>query len=256
MIKTRTLLSKLSKKFPKRLARKNHDFVGLMAGKLPDNVQRIYLCLDFDQSILEDAKAFNPDLIISHHPLVYGTRSKVFKRDAAKKDLVLHLDKINLPVYSFHTNFDEGEDGMNDALTERLGLLDVKPLIGNPMARGGRLPTPMEVEEFAAWATNKLDARYGLLTAAGKKMISTVAIIGGGGSRSWDIAKSEGYDIFISGDAPHHVRRDVTLNEFNYLDLPHEIEAIFMERMNKILLEIDPSLEIRSINHEKQPKLV
>ena len=57
MIKTRTLLSKLSKKFPKRLARKNHDFVGLMAGKLPDSVQRIYLCLDFDQSILEDAKA-------------------------------------------------------------------------------------------------------------------------------------------------------------------------------------------------------
>lgn len=256
MISTKSLLAKLSKKFPKHLAKKHHDFVGLMAAKLPVNVQRIYLCLDFDQSILEDAKAFKPDLIITHHPLVYGTRSRVFKRDAAKKDLVLHLDAINMPVYSFHTNFDEGKDGMNDALAGKLELVDVAPLKGDPMARGGRLVKPMEVHEFAALATKQLNADYGLLTAAGVKTVERVALVGGGGSRSWKVAKDEGYDIYISGDAPHYVRRDVILNDFNYLDLPHEIEAVFMEQMKKLLLEMDPSLEIKCVNHEKQPIVI
>ena len=256
MIKTTSLLAKLSKKYPKRLAKKNHDYVGLMSGKLPKNISKILLCLDFDQSILDQALTFKPDLIISHHPLVYGTRSKVFKRDQAKKEFVLYLDSINLPVYSFHTNFDEGEMGMNDALAEKLGLKNVKPLTKSGMARGGKLEYPMQIEEFARFATTALNAKYGLLTANGGQTINKVALIGGGGSRSWSIAKEEGYDIYISGDAPHHVRRDIILNNYNYLDLPHEIEAIFIDQMEKILLEIDPTLEIKKINHEEQPKVI
>lgn len=256
MIKTRVLLAKLSKKYPKRLAKKNHDFVGLMAGQLPESIARIYLCLDFDETILEDAKAFAPDLIISHHPLVYGLRSRIFKRDPKKKDFVLHLDEINLPVYSFHTNFDEGVDGMNDALARKLDLVDIKPLIGNAMARGGRLQNSMPIEQFAQYAKERLDAKYGLLVAEGTKIINSVAIIGGGGSRSWTVAKEEGYDIYISGDAPHYVRRDITLSRYNYLDLPHEIESIFMTQMKQVLLSIDPSLEIKCVNHEQQPKVV
>ncbi len=256
MIKTKSLLAKLSRKFPKRLAKKNHDYVGLMAGKLPESVQKIYLCLDFDKTILADAINFQPDLIITHHPLVYGTRSRVFKRDAEKKDFVTYLDEINLPVYSFHTNFDEGVGGMNDALAQKLGLSDIKPLVGDSMARGGKLPHPMPVDDFALFATRILNADYGLLIDAGKRDIDTVAIIGGGGSRRWDLAKEEGYDIYISGDAPHYVRRDVTTSGYNYLDLPHEIESIFMERMRDILWEIDASLDIKVVNHEKQPKVV
>lgn len=256
MINTRRLLTILAKQFPKKLAKKNHDYVGLMAGKLPESISRIYLCLDFDPTILEDAIAFQPDLIITHHPLVYGTRAKIFKKDEAKKAFVLHLDHINLPVYSFHTNFDEGSGGMNDALAEKLGLVAIRPLEKAPMARGGNLQKPMNVNDFSKLAVTKLNANYGLLVAAGTPLIKSVAIIGGGGSRSWNVAKEEGYDLFISGDAPHYVRRDVTLSQYNYLDLPHEIEAIFMERMREILLKIAPTLVIKSVNHEELPLIV
>lgn len=256
MIKTSTLLAKLSKQFPKRLAKKNHDYVGLMSGKLPKSIQRIYLCLDFDQTILDDAIAYKPDLIITHHPLVYGTRSRIFKRDSAKKELVLLLDQMNLPVYSFHTNFDEGQGGMNDALAEKIGLVDIRPLVGDEMARGGKLENPLEINDFAKLVKDRLNAKYGLLVASGVNTIRSAAIVGGGGSRSWKVAKEEGYDIYISGDAPHYVRRDIILNQYNYLDLPHEIEAIFMDRMKEILLSIDPSLEIKIVNHEVQPEVI
>lgn len=87
-------------------------------------------------------------------------------------------------------------------------------------------------------------------------MIETVAIIGGGGSRSWSVAQEEGYDLYISGDAPHYVRRDIMNAQYNYLDLPHEIENIFLSKMKEVLMQIDSNLEIITIKHEIPPKLV
>jgi putative NIF3 family GTP cyclohydrolase 1 type 2 len=83
-----------------------------------------------------------------------------------------------------------------------------------------------------------------------------VAIIGGGGSYFYQNALLEGYDLFISGDVPHHVRRDVIARKYNYLDLPHEIERIFIPQMSKILQKIDGDLEIIAINHEETPKVI
>lgn len=253
---TRQMLLKLSKRFPKRYAKMNHDRVGLMTGKLPKEVHKILLCLDCDHEILPQIKEFKPDLIMTHHPLIYGTRAFILSRDPIKKALVDELDTLGIPVYSMHTNFDTGVGGMNDALCEQLGLLDVKINEKDIMMRGGRLPHAMGVEEFAKYAKERLNVDYALLIAKGKPVVESVAIVGGGGSREWKIAQESGYDIYISGDAPHYVRREITLAGYNYLDMPHEIEKAFMPQMKKILLELDDSLEILVIDHEKLPKVI
>ena len=87
-------------------------------------------------------------------------------------------------------------------------------------------------------------------------MIKKVGVVGGGGSRSWFIARDEGCDIYLSGDAPHHVRRTIVNEGFNYIDFPHEMEKIFMPQMKKILLSIDDSLEILMVDHEELPKVI
>lgn len=255
-METLTILRKLSKRFPKRYAKMNHDHVGLMTGKLPKEVHKILLCLDCDEEIYNIAKKDKPDLIISHHPFIFGTKYQVFKRDLAKKELCEKFDKLGVPIYSMHTNFDTGLGGMNDALASALDLQDIKVIEKDIMMRGGRLIKPMNVNDFAKYAKDKLNVDYGLLLNYGKPIIETVAIIGGGGSRGWTIAKDAGYDIYISGDAPHYVRRDIVNNKYNYLDLPHEIEKIFMPTMKKLLLEIDPSLQIIVVDHEKLPIVV
>ena len=79
MIEMNVILRKLAKDFPKRYAKQNHDRVGLMTGKKPDKVQKIFLCLDFDWEVLPLVKEFQPDVIITHHPFIYGTRAKVLK---------------------------------------------------------------------------------------------------------------------------------------------------------------------------------
>ena len=103
---TRQMLLKLSKRFPKRIAKMNHDRVGLMTGKLPEEVHKVLLCLDCDHEILSQIKEFKPDLILTHHPFIYGTRAFVLSHDPVKKALVEELDSLGIPVYSMHTNFD------------------------------------------------------------------------------------------------------------------------------------------------------
>ena len=253
---THSLLIRLSKKFPKRFAKMNHDFVGLMVGKLPEEVHKILLVLDMDEEILPLAREIKPDLIITHHPFIYGPKGLILALDAKKKALYDLLEKENLPVYSMHTNFDTGKDGMNDALSERLGLVDVYTPELCPMMRIGYLPNEMEVHDFARLAKERFDVDYSLLINKGNKMIKKVAIIGGGGSRNYPVAMNEGADIFISGDASHHVRREVVRDNYNYLDMPHEIEKIFIYKMKDILLSFDDSLEIVTIDHEKVPEVI
>ena len=255
-MKTTVMLKKLAKRFPKRYARDNHDFVGLMAGKLPEEVHKIFLCLDCDWEVFPIIKKEKPDLVITHHPFIYGTKGWVLKHNPSKKELYDSLESLNIPVYTFHTNFDTGLGGMNDALAAALELRDVVSVEECPMMRGGRLKKPMNAEELAKLAKKAFDVDYALLINNGKKVVETVAIVGGGGSRDWIYAKNAGYDIFISGDASHHVRRDIVNDHYNYIDMPHEIEKIFMPTMKKLLLELDDSLEIVVVDHEKLPKVI
>ena len=250
------LLKALAKQFPKRLAARYHDYVGKMYGKLPKEVHKILLCLDFDKDVLPSAIEFKPDMIISHHPFIYGTLYQVLKRDEIKRNLVQELEKYNFVVYSFHTNFDSGKGGMNDALTAALGLENVYQPEDEPCMRIGYLKEEMDVNEFAKLAKETFKVDYSLLINKGKSKVKKIGIVGGGGSRDWPIAKAEGCDIYISGDAPHYVRRDIILNEYNYLDMPHEIEKIFMPTMKNILLSIDDSLEILIVDHEQLPKVI
>lgn len=255
-MQSRKLFNKLGRLYPKRLALKNKDIVGYMAGEKVAEIRKIVLLLDLDDIVVEEALSHKPDLILTHHPFIYGTRYKVFRREPLKKALAERLDKLPVTVYSIHTNFDEAPNGMNDALAEALGLVDIKPLLNAPMARGGKLITPLSITEFSKHAINVLGAEYGLLINEGKQTINSVALIGGGGSRSWSKAQEEGYDIYISGDAPHHVRRDIVNAKYNYLDLPHEIENIFLSKMKEVLLNIDPTFEVITIKHEFPPKVI
>lgn len=251
------LFRELAKRFPKSIKSRG-DRVGLMTGKLPDQINSILLCLDFDEEVLTLVKTMKnkPDLILTHHPFIYGTRARVLSHNEIKARVCGEIDKMGIPVYSMHTNFDAGRDGMNDALAEALGLKNIRSLELCKMARGGELENPMEIHEFALYANKCLGLEYSHLINGGTKTIKTVAIIGGGGSREFPLAQKEGYDIYISGDIPHHARRDVLAAKYNFLDAFHEIERIFMPQMKKILLGIDPTLKVEIIDHERIPELI
>ena len=254
-MKTRNLLNTLAKKFPKRLCA-HYDHVGLMTYKLPENVHKIVLCLDFDEQIFDQVKEIKPDMVFTHHPFIFGTRGKVLKYDEDKRLLTEKVEKAKICIYSMHTNFDSGDGGMNDALLNALGCANIRKSIKDSAIRIGELKEEMDTVSFAKYAKKKFNVDYSLLINEGVDKIKTVAIVGGAGSYLYKLAKEEGADIYISGDAPHHKRREIVNSKYNYLDMPHEIEKIFMPTMKKIMLEIDPTLEIIIIDHEELPKVI
>jgi dinuclear metal center YbgI/SA1388 family protein len=257
-MKTKSLLNKLSKLYPKRIAKENNDFVGLMCGKLPKEVNTILLCLDFDFDVLNYIKSLidgKVDLVITHHPFLYGSKPKILKENEIKAYLNSEMLKLNIPIYSFHTNFDEGSRGMNDALCEALELKNIKNLTTLNMARGGDLPYPMKYDELVKYVCEKLKVNYALKLNYGSTLIKNVAIIGGGGWFGYQNAKLEKYDCFISGDVPHHGRREIYEEKYNYIDVPHEVERIFMAQMKKVLLSFDENLNVICVNQEVEPEV-
>lgn len=255
-MKTRKLIKKLYEAYPKSLA-EPWDHVGAMIGPVKEETKVVALCLDVDETSLNEAIAAGADMIISHHPVFFGRRAQILGENEERLRVNDLAKQHGIMAYSFHTNFDNAfPDGMNAALAEKLGMTDLHQLVSCETAVGGKLPNKMSVEEFALYAKERLGAAYGLLLPYGSKDIETVAIIGGGGSGFWRNAQLEGYDIYISGDVSHNRRRDIVNCHYNYLDLPHEIETIFVDKMTEKLLEIDQELTIVPIRHELPPKVI
>lgn len=251
-----SLLIKLGKLYPKKLALENNDYVGVMVPTRKKEINRIVLCLDFDETIYQEVKDFNTDLIITHHPFIYGNKNLVLNADTKKQKLYNKLLKDNIGLVSYHTNFDAGDNGMNDALSMKLELNNIYKPSNCSLMRIGELSKEMEINEFAKYVKSKLNASYATLLDYGKSHIKKVAIIGGGGAGYYHYALEEGADIYLSGDIPHHIRRAIILDKFNYLDLPHEIERVFMNKMKEVLLKLDSKLIIKIIDHEKEAKII
>jgi len=255
---TNVLLKKLGRLFPKKIAVANHDFVGLMVGKLPLEVKSIVLCLDYDRFVYDYLKnnSIKPDLIITHHPFIYGKKKDVFLRDHHKKSLYDKTVSDDFVVYSFHTNFDGGNGGMNDTLAKLLELNDIKPLENEPIARGGVLKNPMTFNDLVLYVKDRLNVKTIKTVRGNNEIIKSVAIIGGGGASYFRVSQDAGYDLFISGDARHSTRRDILIYEYNYFDVAHEVERIFMSRMAEIIDEIDSDIRITIIDHEEEPEIL
>lgn len=255
-METKKLIRKLYKKYPTKIAKKYHDYVGVMVNCLPESVNKIVLCLDVTKKVIEEAISQKADLIISHHPFLYGKKSFILKNDERKKQMYDTLLANKISVYSFHTNFDEGKDGMNDALSEALELENIQPFEKVPMGRKGSLKEEMDIDDFAHYALKKLNLQYGQLIKCGKQKIKNVGIIGGSGARDAFTCLEDGIDIFLSGDTPYHIRKELQERNLNYLHVDHEVEIIFCKQMKKVLLSIDPTLEIIIVNDVKQIDLI
>lgn len=253
---TRSLLRKLANYYPQRLA-ESYDTVGLQCGQLKEQTNKIALALDFDEDVLKQLADFKPDLIITHHPFLFGGKERALFGNPEKESVYTEIMNKNIPVMAYHTNFDAGvKFGMNDLLMEQLGFENFVSLSDCDFMKGAILDEPMSREDFIKMVLKSFDLEYGLVLPYGKDVIKSCAIVGGGFSRGWRIAKDSGYDIYISGDCPHNVRRDIINAKYNYLDLPHEIERVFIQGMKKVLLSIDPTLEIKTIDHEVVPYVI
>ena len=111
---------------PSRLA-ESWDSVGLQVGEGCWNVERIRIALDPLPEVIEKACRDNIDLLITHHPLLFRPLKSLNFSTPVGKIIRMVLEN-KTAIFSAHTNLDSVQGGINDFLSEKLGLLNIKVL--------------------------------------------------------------------------------------------------------------------------------
>lgn len=125
-MKLNNLVKKIENKYPLNLAY-NWDNVGLIVGDFDNDIKRILVTLEANESIIEEAIENKIDLIVTHHPFIFKKINKINTKDL-KGRLIHKLIKNDIALYSMHTNFDIAIDGLNDYFMEIMGFQNTKIL--------------------------------------------------------------------------------------------------------------------------------
>ncbi len=117
----------------------SYDNSGLQVGDPDMEVNGILITLDVTEEVLQEAEELGFNLVISHHPVIFGGLKSLTGRNAAER-IVKQAIKKEIAIYSGHTNFDAVMGGVNSAMAKRLGLVNQKildPLTGHLKKTGG-----------------------------------------------------------------------------------------------------------------------
>ena len=103
------------------------DNAGLQVGLTEAEVTGALLCLDVTEAVVDEAVALGYNLIVSHHPLIFGGLKSITGRNYVER-CVLKAIRHGIAICSHHTNMDNATGGVNYKIAEKLGLEKVRIL--------------------------------------------------------------------------------------------------------------------------------
>ena len=204
----------------------SYDNSGLIVGEMGAQVSKALLCLDSTEAVVDEAIAKGCDLIIAHHPIVFGGLKRFTGGDYVQRALIKAI-RNNIAIYACHTNLDNVlREGVNERIAQQLGfeaervLRPVAADFGSFVGIGGlddsdvfrtagagvlcNLQKPMNVLDFLQHLKAKMGVEVVKYTKCDVEMVSKVAICGGAGSFLIGDALRAGADAFITSDVKYH----------------------------------------------------
>ena len=178
-----------------------------------DDVKRVLFSLDLSKKAIEKAKEFGANVIVTHHPAIYGKIGDL-KADNALGGKLVDCIKNGISVISMHLNLDCAEDGIDESLAKSVMVAskseESKMAVNHLLTVGGygRAYTicPMTAKELAAKLGVELSSEK-VLVYNGEKEVTRVASFCGAGGDEEGVAFAlrTGADVVISSDFRHHV---------------------------------------------------
>ncbi|WP_328322103.1 Nif3-like dinuclear metal center hexameric protein [Kribbella sp. NBC_00382] len=107
------------------------DAVGLVTGDPEQPVRRVLFAVDPMREVVDEAISGDFDLLVTHHPLLLKGVSSVAA--TTPKGRVIHdLIRSGTALHVCHTNADNANPGVSDALAAALTLTETQPLKAMP----------------------------------------------------------------------------------------------------------------------------
>lgn len=226
------------------------DNVGLLCGRNSKEVKKILVALDPFRGVIQEAIREHADLIVTHHPLIFGSALMAVNEDTETGRNLLTLIENGVAAINAHTNLDQAPGGVNDVFAAKLGLENVSIIDPQGLDAQGRewgLLRQGQVEQqsladFLVAVKKSLNCP-GLRYVNGGRPVRRVAV--GGGSCAGGIADvvSAGCDTFVTADVKYNQFWEAKDLGLNLIDAGHfytenPVTAYLAERIAAAFPEI------------------
>ena len=104
----------------------SYDNCGLIIGEKGKEVKKALICVDITEEIIEEAVNKGCDLIISHHPLIFGKGIKTIGDGSMQERVIRKAIKNDIAIYAAHTNIDNYYKGLNKILCDKLKVKNTR----------------------------------------------------------------------------------------------------------------------------------
>ncbi|MBQ7835150.1 MAG: Nif3-like dinuclear metal center hexameric protein [Ruminiclostridium sp.] len=224
------------------------DNSGLLTGSMDKEVEKIAVCLDITNEIVDECVKTGVDLIVAHHPVIFKKLSCIEENTP-----VCGLVRNNIAAICVHTPIDMAKGGISDIMFELMGFgspdgAEVLHVIHRDKNLGYGKIAELEfgisaqyLAETAKEAFNCTSVKY----VDGGKTINRVAVCSGAGSDEVYTAMEKGVDAIITGDVKWHAFVDAKNAGLTVVDAGHyHTETIVCTYLLDLLNNKFPDAEI------------
>jgi putative NIF3 family GTP cyclohydrolase 1 type 2 len=125
-MKIAEIIKVLEKAAPVSL-QESYDNAGLITGHIGWECSGIICSLDATEEVVMEAKQKGCNLVVAHHPIVFGGLKKITGRNYVEKTVIAAI-KNDVAIYAIHTNLDNVINGVNNKIADKIGLINRKIL--------------------------------------------------------------------------------------------------------------------------------
>jgi dinuclear metal center YbgI/SA1388 family protein len=105
----------------------SYDNCGLLTGHRDMDISGALLSLDCIEATIDEAMAKGCNLIITHHPIIFGGLKRLNGTNYVERTIIKAI-RNDIAIYACHTNLDNVKLGVNKKIADKLGLINQKIL--------------------------------------------------------------------------------------------------------------------------------
>ena len=223
------------------------DNSGLIIGSPETPVHKVLVGFDCTPELVDEATGCGADMIITHHPLIFGGLRRISPDDPVGL-AVMKAIAAGISVYAAHTTADKVLAGVSGAMARRLGLVNVNVLEcgpdGNGLGAVGNLPSPLPAAEAVKFVKKRFSLKVCRCSRLIDEPVSRIAMCGGSGSSLIEEAMASGAQMYISGDISYH--HFFTRSGFMLMDIGHfESEVEIVDILFSLITKKFPNFAVR-----------
>ncbi len=208
-----------------------------------ETVNGALFSLDLSLEAVRKARLCGYNLIVTHHPAIYGGISRISSADPVAQCL-----KSGISVISMHLNFDVAPEGIDYHLMRGLGGKDAKILAVVENGGYGRVYgiSRAEFKDYIESIKKEFSTDKIIGYGDEEREVKKVASFCGAGcdEKAISFAVSNGADVFVSSDMKHHEICALLERGVNVIHLTHYSAENY--GFNKIYLKIRKDLSVPS----------